>query len=108
MFVAAGSTPCRRTRTSGAVVLQQVTLGQIKDGKMGNGKLKAMKKEEQGADGGWKLEWEAESSMDPKETVYGVDHRVMIDGAAYGCSRRTDTPEGQACVARACASLKKL
>jgi hypothetical protein len=83
-------------------------LGQIKDAKMGNGKLKAMKKEEQGADGGWKIEWEAEGSMDPKETTYGVDYRVMIDGAAYGCARKTNTPEGQACVAKACASLKKL
>ena len=83
-------------------------VGQIKEGKMGNGKLKTMKKEDKGADGGWKLEWEAESSMEPAKTMYGVDYRVMIDGAAYSCARKTDTAEGQACVAKACASLKKL
>jgi hypothetical protein len=84
------------------------TLGNIKEAKMGNGKLKAVKKEEKGADGGFKIEWEAESSMDPKETLYGVEHRVVIDGTMYGCSRRTNTAEGQACVAKACASLKKI
>lgn len=83
-------------------------LGQIKEGKMGNGKLKAVKKEEKGADGGWKIEWESEDSMEPGKTSYGVDYRVMIDGAAYGCARRTETSAGQACVAKACASLKKL
>ena len=82
-------------------------LGQIKEAKMGNGKLKSMKKEEKGADGGWKLVWESEG-MDPKQTSYGVNYRVMIDGAAYGCVRNTSTPEGQACVAKACDSLKKL
>lgn len=84
------------------------TLAQIKEAKMGNGKLKTMKKEEKGADGGWKLEWEAEGSIDPKETLYGVDYRVVIDGTMYGCSRRTNTADGQACVTKACASLKKL
>lgn len=83
-------------------------LGQIKEGKMGHGKLKAVKKEEKGADGGWKIEWEEESSMEPGKTLHGVDHRVMIDGAAYGCARKTDSAEGAACVAKACSSLKKI
>ena len=83
-------------------------LGQLKEAKMGNGKLKSMKKEEKGADGGWKLEWEAEDTIEPGKTLYGVDYRVMIDGAAYSCARNTNTAEGQACVAKACASLKKI
>ncbi len=84
------------------------TLAQIKEGKMGNGKLKTVKKEEKGADGGHKIEWEAESSMDPARTLYGVDYRVMIDGAAYGCARKTDSAAGAKCVANACGTLKKL
>lgn len=82
--------------------------GQIKEAKMGNGKLKTMKKEEKSEDGSWKLEWEAENTMEPTKTTYGVDYRVMIDGAAYSCTRRTQTAEGAACVAKACASVKKI
>ena len=81
---------------------------QIKEARMGNGKLKSMSKEDKGADGGWKLEWQAESSMDPSQTMYGVNYRVMINGAAYSCVRNTDSAAGQACVAKACASLKAI
>jgi hypothetical protein len=83
-------------------------LKHIKEGTPGFGKLKAMKKEEKGADGSYKLEYESEDDMEPGKSVYGVDYRVAVDGALYGCARRTDTAEGAACVAKACASLKKI
>ncbi|MEZ4365432.1 MAG: hypothetical protein R2939_03980 [Kofleriaceae bacterium] len=81
------------------------TLANIKEGKMGNGALEAVSKEEQVEGGGWKIEWTAKGLTGG--TVYGVDYRVMIDGTAYGCARKTRSAEGQACVAKACASLRK-
>ena len=83
------------------------TVSYIKQGKMGNGKLQSFSKEEGNTDGSWLPEWTAEDSMDAGKSTYGVDYRVIIDGTAYNCSRNTDSAEGQACVARACASLKK-
>ncbi|MCC6623678.1 MAG: hypothetical protein IT385_20640 [Deltaproteobacteria bacterium] len=85
----------------------ETVVGWIKEGKMGHGKLKAMSKEEQSPDGGWKLEWESEGKIGSKNQ-YGVDYRVVIDGMFFDCSRKTRTVEGRDCVAKACGSLKKI
>lgn len=69
-------------------------------------KLKAWVKKEP-AEGGWYLEWTASSMMDEKRTLYGVQRRITVGDKQYDCARNSDSPEGAACVAKACMSLKK-
>ncbi|MBI3072500.1 MAG: hypothetical protein HYY84_10330 [Deltaproteobacteria bacterium] len=81
-------------------------VAEIKNAKMGHGPLKAMTKEENQPNGNWKIEWTSTSDITKKD-LFGVQHRVVLAGTLYDCARKTNTAAGQACVARACSSLKK-
>jgi hypothetical protein len=81
------------------------TLYYLTEGKMGYGKLKSFTRQEV-AGNAWRLEWTSDTPYDHSATVYHVDHRILFPGKVVTCTRETRTPEGQACVARMCSSIK--
>ncbi len=68
-------------------------------------KLKSFTKEVE-IEGGWHLEFELSSMMDPTKTLYGVNVRKTFGDKQYTCTRNTDTAKARDAIAKACLSLK--
>ncbi len=57
---------------------------------------------------GWKLEWVAESTMEPGKKLYGVQHRRKFADKQVECWEKAPSAEYAGCTVRACESLKPL
>jgi len=68
-------------------------------------KLKSFTKEVE-MEGGWHLEYELSSMMDPTKTLYGVNIRKTFGDKQYACTRNVDSAATRDAIAKACLSLK--
>lgn len=63
---------------------------------------------EEAAEGGFHLEYELSSMMDPKKTLYGFHIRTTIGETQYDCSSNTQSTEEMAKGVSMCKSLRAL
>ncbi|MCH9684623.1 MAG: hypothetical protein K0V04_24520, partial [Deltaproteobacteria bacterium] len=68
-------------------------------------KLKSFTKEAE-MEGGWHLEFELSSMMDPTKALYGVNVRKTLGGKQITCTRNVDSAATRDAIAKACLSLK--
>ncbi len=61
---------------------------------------------EEATEGGFHLEYELASMLDPKETLYGFHIRATVDGKKVDCSSNTSSPAEMARGVAMCKSLR--
>ena len=94
-----------REAPGGGPTFAQV-IADIEAGRNGHGVVHGFARREE-TEGGWRIEWVAADPLEPIKLLHGVDVRTVVGGHTYHCFQMVATEPAQACVSRACVSLRQ-